>query len=119
MRKATAGALIGLCLGAVLGYVAFSAAYDNEIGGWTFYSPYTTVPALPGAGLQPERPWFSLYGLVGIVHGGGLAAIAGAVIGGVGAIVEAIRENRRFGFPRESQQAPASGNQADLKAGSS
>lgn len=105
MRKAATGALAGLCLGAVLGYLAYSAADEERSGsGWTFYTPYTTVTP-PSTSVSPgKRQWISAYGLVGIIHGGGLAAVAGAVIGGAGAVVEAIRENRRLRLSLEREQ---------------
>jgi hypothetical protein len=93
MMKALMGALTGFCLGAVLGYFSYSVAYDEKVpGGWTVYAPGRGT--LPGG-----KQWVSPVGLVGMVHGGGLAAIVGAVIGAAGAIVEAVRESRRFGPP--------------------
>jgi hypothetical protein len=92
MRKAMMGALTGFCLGAVVGYVAYMAYEVRE--GWTLWSQRSTWRSMVG-----EKEWISYYGLVGIVTGGGLAAIAGAVIGAAGAIVQAIRETRRFGPP--------------------
>jgi hypothetical protein len=105
MRKALYGALTGFCLGAVLGYVSYCVAYEEGIyfSRLITYSPF--VPTSPSGSVSlGENRWFSAYGLVGIVHGGGLAAIAGAIIGGVGAIVGAIRENRRLALLLERQQ---------------
>src|SRR5262245_13931120 len=104
MRKAVTGALAGLCLGAVLGYVLYSVAYDDRsiLSGWTAYGPYSTQVASPSG----QTRWFSTHGLIGMLLGGGLAAIAGAVIGGTGAVVEAIRETRRLALSLERQQMP-------------
>jgi len=97
VKQALVGTLLGFVVGAVLGGFFYSLAYrDYEAsGGKTIYYPFTSDEKKEDAN---KRPWIPIYAWSGVLIGGGLGAVTGSVVGGVGAIVRAIKEAKRSGL---------------------
>jgi hypothetical protein len=95
MRSALIGAVAGWLIGGMLAGALYCVGHGLIEGssGFTFYSPYTSSTASTG----PSTRQLVGYVLVGVVFGGGPGAAAGAVVGGVKAVLVGIREHRAGG----------------------